>query len=556
MPVICIGNLTVGGAGKTPITRAIRAKLGANAHTLSRGYGGRIAGPLRVTPDMAAREVGDEPLAARARWRSLDRARSLAGAMAAAQAGAHAIIMDDGFQNPALAKDLSIIAVDPGYGVGNGQVFPAGPLRERSPTASRAPTPSLCCTAPAVDAREPPGGSRLFTKPILTRGSNPPASRPTEPVAFAGLARPEKFFDTLTAMGGKVSEAVPFADHHPYSRSRLGMLAQMAEERDARLITTEKDAARLSPEWRARVAVLPVAARFADEAALGSLARADPIADDSAAWLSRSRTILGSASRRWRGTLMSAASARSAWSAPRVGAALSCQRSRLFSSAWKTALRNIKMCVPGRDRRVAPLRARGDPSSELGRMTGEFPHMGKFLDQYRSGELRISKAKRSSKPRSARAPSSSAAISPIGRSPRSASRRVDPESHFTYRPANNPIIDKYIVDTRAGFGLTLQAAKGKEGGMGLLRSLKQGPRHRADERSKIQCRPRRAVLRHDCMTADGPTRLALKFKVPLIPITGRRIEGTKFVATAYPIQFRSITTTRQTSRLSSTASSA
>src|ERR1700742_2862015 len=112
VPVVCIGNFTVGGAGKTPVARAIRARLGDHAHTLSRGYGGRIAGPLRVTPDMDAREVGDEPLL-HARdggaWIARD---LLAGELATAQAGTRAIVMDDGFQNPALAKDLSIIAVD------------------------------------------------------------------------------------------------------------------------------------------------------------------------------------------------------------------------------------------------------------------------------------------------------------------------------------------------------------------------------------------------------------------------------------------------------------
>jgi tetraacyldisaccharide 4'-kinase len=274
IPVICIGNLTVGGAGKTPITRAIRAKLGANAHTLSRGYGGRIEGPLRVTTDMDSREVGDEPLLhARdgAAWIARDR---FAGAMAAAQAGAHAIIMDDGFQNPALAKDLSIIAVDPGFGIGNRQVFPAGPLRERlADGLARADAVIMLHSARAVETEEPAADWLSdFSKPILTARLQPAGIAPDRTlVAFAGLARPEKFFDTLTAMGGKVSEAVPFADHHPYSEAELGVLAQMAEERDAMLITTEKDAARLSSEWRARVAVLPVAARFDDEAALEAL---------------------------------------------------------------------------------------------------------------------------------------------------------------------------------------------------------------------------------------------------------------------------------------------
>ena len=270
-PVICVGNFTVGGAGKTPITRALRAKLGAHAHTLSRGYGGSVEGPLRVTPDMNAAQVGDEPLLHAAdgpAWIARDR---FAGAQAAAQAGAHVIIMDDGFQNPTLAKDLCIIAVDAEYGVGNGQVFPAGPLRERLADGLK--------RADAVIMMQPAeGGAPVatwlagFTKPILHARLAPIGEAPRgKLVAFAGLARPEKFFDTLESLGADVDEAVPFADHHPYSDDDLGFLAQLAEERGARLITTEKDAARLSPEWRARVAVLPVTAKFDEEAALDAL---------------------------------------------------------------------------------------------------------------------------------------------------------------------------------------------------------------------------------------------------------------------------------------------
>jgi tetraacyldisaccharide 4'-kinase len=268
-PVICIGNLTVGGAGKTPITRAVRAKLGPNAHTLSRGYGGRAIGPLRVTPDMDAREVGDEPLLHAndgPAWIARDR---FAGAMAAAQAGAHVIIMDDGFQNPSLAKDLSIIAVDPGYGIGNGEVFPAGPLRERL-AAGLARADAIIMLG---DLTEDASWLDDFTKPVLFAKLAPSAPAPSgKLLAFAGLARPEKFFDTLEAAGGELADAVPFADHHPYTEEDLRLLAQMATERgNAQLITTEKDAARLSPEWRARVAVLPVAAKFDDETALDAL---------------------------------------------------------------------------------------------------------------------------------------------------------------------------------------------------------------------------------------------------------------------------------------------
>jgi tetraacyldisaccharide 4'-kinase len=299
IPVICVGNLTVGGAGKTPVTRALRTKLGPHAHTLSRGYGGRLAGPLRVTTDMNAEEVGDEPLLHAAdgpAWIARDR---VAGALAAAQAGAHAIIMDDGFQNPALAKDVSLIVVDPGFGIGNGQVFPAGPLRERlrdglkradalvflynTPLGgggagvgvnsvgalARHPTP---LPPPPLGEGDWPDWLTDFTNPILSARLAPLGEVPQgKLVAFAGLARPEKFFDTLQAIGADVDEAVPFPDHHAFSEDDLDLLARLAEERGASLITTEKDAARLSPAWRQRVAVLPVTARFDDEAALDAL---------------------------------------------------------------------------------------------------------------------------------------------------------------------------------------------------------------------------------------------------------------------------------------------
>ncbi len=272
VPVICVGNLTVGGAGKTPIARAIRAKLGPNAHLLSRGYGGRLQGPLRVTPDMDAREVGDEPLLHAAdgpAWIARDR---LAGALAAAQAGAHAIVMDDGHQNPALAKDVSIIVIDPAFGIGNGAVFPAGPLRERLQDGLRRTDAAVILYNTAGVSPAAQDWLAGFTKPVLAARLVPTAEVPTgKLLAFAGLARPEKFFDTLAGMGGKIEEAVPFGDHHAYAEHELALLAQMAQERGAQLITTEKDAARLSQEWRARVAILPVAAQFDDQAALSTL---------------------------------------------------------------------------------------------------------------------------------------------------------------------------------------------------------------------------------------------------------------------------------------------
>lgn len=269
VPVVCVGNLTLGGAGKTPLVRAIRAKLGPNAHSLSRGYGGTIEGPLRVTPDMEAREVGDEPLlhaADGAAWIARDR---VAGALAAAHAGARAIIMDDGFQNASLAKDLSIIAVDGGFGIGNGSVFPAGPLRERLADGMKRADAFVVIGEADDEAIEFLEG---VSKPVLRAKLAPEGAAPTgKLVAFAGLARPEKFFDTLTTLGADMEDAVPYADHHLYSEDDLAFLAELAAERDAKLITTEKDAARLTPKWREQVTVLKVAAQFEDDAALDAL---------------------------------------------------------------------------------------------------------------------------------------------------------------------------------------------------------------------------------------------------------------------------------------------
>lgn len=201
------------------------------------------------------------------------------------------------------------------------------------------------------------------------------------------------------------------------------------------------------------------------------------------------------------------------------------------TSAWKTAIRNIRMSFPN-ESDAWHREVRAESFHELGRMSGEFPHMGKFLEKYRSGDLVFEGRE--------------IVESTIGKGAvfigghfsdweitSLCLAQTDPDCHFTYRPANNPIIDKYIVETRAAFGLTLQAAKGKEGGMGLLRSLMKKRSVALMNDQKYNAGLAVPLFGYDCMTADGPTRLALKFKVPLIPITGRRIEGTKFVATAY-----------------------
>jgi tetraacyldisaccharide 4'-kinase len=279
IPVICVGNLTVGGTGKTPVCSAIATRLADMGHTpatLSRGYGGRLKGPLRVDPDRhSAAEVGDEPLLlARSAMAWISRNRP-AGAEAMARSGADVLVMDDGHQNPSLAKDLSIVVVDGLAGWGPGTIFPAGPLRE--------PVAKGLARADAViammpDAATAPDYRRLgldeLQIPVFHAWLEPAAAPPEgNLVAFAGIGRPQKVFDALAAAGARLCETAEFPDHHPYSRRDIAGLEALARAHHARLVTTEKDWVRLDAGARKRIIAWPVRARFANPAALDGLLR-------------------------------------------------------------------------------------------------------------------------------------------------------------------------------------------------------------------------------------------------------------------------------------------
>jgi tetraacyldisaccharide 4'-kinase len=277
VPVVCIGNLVAGGAGKTPVALAVGHMLagsGRAPHFLIRGYGGRLAGPVRVDPSVhGAPDVGDEPLLlaeAAPTWVARDR---VAGARAAAAAGARTIVMDDGFQNPSLAKDLSLLVVDGAYGFGNGRVMPAGPLREPVTEGLARADAVVVIGADLRGVERDLAGRAEFVRARLVpiAGQDDLAGR--DVVAFAGIARPEKFFATLAELRCHILAAHAFADHHPYAPDEIMRLADAAADAGAILVTTAKDAVRLPPEARGMARVVAVAIEWEDEAAVAALLR-------------------------------------------------------------------------------------------------------------------------------------------------------------------------------------------------------------------------------------------------------------------------------------------
>lgn len=261
IPVICVGNITAGGAGKTPVALALGAQLrgrGRAIHFLSRGYGGRLSGPVQVDRRThTARDVGDEPLLladVAPTWIARNRA---AGAKAAVAAGATVIVMDDGLQNPSLVKSLNLVVVDGGFGFGNGRVLPAGPLRE--------PVADGLARADAVILVEPDTvgvAAALGDAPIIRARLVPAAAAQRfadrNVVAFAGIGRPEKFFATLGDLGCRIVTKRSFPDHHDFTPDEIMRLVERAKAAGATPVTTEKDYARLSRDSQVMVEALPV----------------------------------------------------------------------------------------------------------------------------------------------------------------------------------------------------------------------------------------------------------------------------------------------------------
>ncbi|MET0605217.1 MAG: tetraacyldisaccharide 4'-kinase [Beijerinckiaceae bacterium] len=284
-PVICVGNLTAGGAGKTPTVIALARMLrdmGEQPIVVSRGYGGSNVGPVEVEPARQnAGLVGDEPLEIAVHVRCFVARDRAAGAKAAIAGGATVILLDDGLQNPSLEKTLSLAVIDGEVGFGNGYCLPAGPLR--APVAAHKDFVDAVIIIGATENATKDAAALVDDRyAIFSAAFAPPDSAIQEllgrdVLAFAGIGRPEKFFKTLAAAGAIVRERVAFADHHSYADAELRAIAERAAARGWRPVTTVKDAMRIGDRaasiFGGTLVALPVTLTFEDEAGMRALLR-------------------------------------------------------------------------------------------------------------------------------------------------------------------------------------------------------------------------------------------------------------------------------------------
>ena len=539
VPVICVGNPTAGGAGKTPIVQILVDRLTRQGHhpaIVLRGHGGYLKGPVRVDASQHdARAVGDEAMLHcrhAPTWVGRDRPAAMRGAIAN---GADIIVMDDGFQNPTVAKDISLLVIDGVSGIGNGRVHPAGPLREPFDAALKRADAVIMMGADETDiAKRLPDGLPLLRadlQTILPDGFDPK----TPVIAFAGIGRPEKFFTALRTAGVQPATCHPFPDHHPYRAQDWAKLCAEATQHGACLMTTEKDAVRLpkSPEAGAGpdLIVTPLRVTLQDDALLDRLLK-NPLrraVDDRR--LSRSRRILYAVQNiALRGVLavirlvpFETASAIGGWVFRMVGPRLPADRvargnlARAFPDFTKTDI----------NRTVSQV------WDNLGRGAAEYAHIAQ-MDTLEGDRVQVIGEEHLMAARDSGAPFIifSAHLANWEIASLAAAQRGCLLANI-YRPASNPGIDRLIRSVRQQFGAEL-LPKGREGARGALKVMRENRPLALLIDQKLNEGLAIPFFGRDAMTASAPAELALRFRCRVLPVQLERLAHARFRVTVEP----------------------
>ena len=258
IPVICIGNITAGGTGKTPVSISIAKMLATDMYHpifVTRGYGGKLQNVLVNNKKHTAQDVGDEPLLLAEQAPVVVNADRYAGAKLALKEGADVVIMDDGFQNPGLYKNLSFLVFDGHFGIGNGKIIPAGPLRETFENGIKRADALIILGKDKHNLAE-------RTKLPIFYGHTETAQTAINQenvVAFAGIGHPQKFYHTLSQQGFNVVETFDFPDHHYYTKDEIEKILQRAKELQAEVYTTSKDFVKIPAIYHKSINVLEIA---------------------------------------------------------------------------------------------------------------------------------------------------------------------------------------------------------------------------------------------------------------------------------------------------------
>lgn len=529
VPVICIGNATLGGAGKTPFAILVARLLieaGYRPAFLTRGYGGAVVGPVVVDPNRhAAVDVGDEALLlSRRALTILSRNRPL-GAALAAQQGADVIIMDDGFQNPSLAKDLSILLSD---GT-DGAVFPAGPMREPLRVA-RSRADLVVNTGGAGDAD--------FTARTEIAGG--PA--PQRVIAFAGIGRPEKFFATLRTAGFDVARCISFPDHHAFTDAELSRLRREAAREKAVLITTEKDLVRIGSERADAIHALPVVTAI--DAADVLRTRLTALFERNAGAQALQTPKPSSAVKR-RVTLLHRLELAAVLALTSVFRLLGVDAASFIAGKTMRFAGPLLRPVSRKAERGYTLifpewsiserkRVMRDLWENLGRTAAEFIHMPEICAPA-SGRVIIDGWERLDAVRASGKPA-------VLFSGHFANWEVIPAALHqagldyisVYRAANNPLTDAFILSRRAKVISPFMVPKGKQGGRALVDALKAGRSIAMFVDQKLNAGIEVPFMGRPAMTAPAAARLALKYDAPLIQVSLERLKGAHFRMTVHP----------------------